>query len=495
MAAVASESDGEGSRCSADCPQPCRQTVYEPSLSYALLSTLSVDQILSREDFDLEGKYGVALETVQRVNSDTFTTDLKMLTSLKRHYEEMKRHVSEFLNEDVEDAIAIKLLEAVGQMRIITVKDCNKILGEFHEYKKEFESKFSVNIKLLQDYHTNLRDSYQQLRQGMELYTRKILSGYEEVDEYLPAIANNSKMWASLTWATIDVLYNDMLAADPNRQNEKYVPVQYFTGDTREACVSTFKAAQVDLASLSNLFSAIERDTRGGVQRVDLFEDYVRRLNTFMTGYTSNYDATDKCVQEFSSLVNRIVTWLGIHTQRQVNETNKQEKDRQEEAINQFADNRDDLNFDIDIVTKRLNRYSRNLIMKMDYLKAITEASGGETTTLLSKIELFTSRAQSETVDPLKTMIDQAKKELESWYKEALNFAVDIDGYLTRNYFWQRVGEMDIWKLPSPNLEEATSPYFLRETLEFWRIWDPNMPIKEFVQVSQFYHFSNLSFS
>ena len=448
-----------------------------------------MDQILNRQDFDLEGKYGVALETVQRVNPDTFTKDLMMLTSLKRDYEEMKRHVSDFLNPNVQDAIAIKLLEAVAEMRIITVNDCKQVLGEFKEYKKAFESKFSGNIKLLKDYHMNLETSYEQLKQGMELYTRNIQSGFNYVDEYLPVIANDAKMWTSLIWATIEVLEKDMLTTDPSRQNEKYVPAQYFTEDTKKSCKETFRYAPSTMANLLSVYSNIETHTKSNNQRVDLFQSYLDSLNNVMNNnYTIMYEETTQCVQEFSSIVNNIVEWLDRHTLKNVNETSKKDIDQQEKAINQFADNRDNLISDIEIVTTNLNKYSRNQTMKLNYLTAITTAMGGETTTLLSKIDLFTTRAQSETVDPLKARITEAKQELEKWYVEALKLAVDVNGYMDSDYFWHRVGSMDIWKLPSPNLEEATSPYFLREALEFWRIWDPNMPIKEFVEVSLIFH-------
>ncbi len=87
--------NGTAVKCT-ECTQPCNQTVYEPTLSYAVLSTLSVGQILNREDFDLEGKYKAALETVQRVNPDVFTKDLNMLSTLERAYEEMERQVFPF---------------------------------------------------------------------------------------------------------------------------------------------------------------------------------------------------------------------------------------------------------------------------------------------------------------------------------------------------------------------------------------------------------------
>ena len=186
--------------------------------------------------------------------------------------------------------------------------------------------------------------------------------------------------------------------------------------------------------------------------------------------------------------MNEIVEWLDKNTLKNVNETNKGEIEKQENAINQFADNRKNLDDDTDIVTTNLNKYSRNQTMKLNYLIAITSASGSETTTLSSKIDLFTKRAKSQTIDPLKATITEAKQEVEKLYVDALKLAVDVNGYMEGNYFWQRVGSMDIWRLPSPNLEEATSPYYLREALEFWRIWDQNMPIKEFVEVSLFWN-------
>ena len=275
--------------------------MYEPSLSYAHLSTLSVAQIL-RQDFDLKEKYGVALETVQRVNPDIFTNDIHMLTSLKRSYEEMERHVSDFLNKNVEDATAIKLLEAVAEMRRITVNDSKNVLGEFKEYKRVFESKFSDNIKLLNDYHMNLETTYEQLKQGMELYTRNIQSGFSYVDEYLPVIANDAKMWTSLIRATIEVLEKDMLTTDPSHQDEEYVPAQYFTEDTKKACKETFRYAPSTMANLLSLYSVIETHTKSNNQRLDLFQSYLDTLNNVMNNYTDMHKETTECVQEFSSI-------------------------------------------------------------------------------------------------------------------------------------------------------------------------------------------------
>ena len=66
------------------CPKPCKQTVYEPALSHAALSYLSVDNILSENIDELAKKYHKALEAQQRVREDTFLEDLQMIDDIHR---------------------------------------------------------------------------------------------------------------------------------------------------------------------------------------------------------------------------------------------------------------------------------------------------------------------------------------------------------------------------------------------------------------------------
>lgn len=454
------------------CPQPCNQTVYEPSLSYALLSTLSEDQILSRQDFNLEGKYEVALETVQRVNPEIFTEDIRMLMALDHAYKEMNRHVAEFLDENTDNAIAIKLLLTVAEIRTITVRDCSSILQEMREFKKSFETKFSANIDLLKLYNGNLDISYREVKQILELSSRQ--SGVL-ISDYLEEMATDARMWTALTRATIDVLDNDMVKADLNTQNGQTLPAQYFTDHTKDQCVEAFAQVKSSLDTLMNVYANV--DTQPHLTAI-------RDLDYSMGQYNDQYEKTNTCIHEYSSILDDIVKWLDENSVKKVNTSNDADRKKQEDAITQFADNKMDLEKDWNLVKTNLLKYSKNQTEKLDFLKAITEAAENEATTLLSKIEVFTSRVQSETVEPLKKMITEAKKQLEGVYKEALNYAVDIDSYMRKNYFYQKVTDMNIWKLPAPNLEEPHNPYYFRETLELWKIWDQNMPLNEFVRVS-----------
>ena len=465
------------------CPQPCDQTVYEASLSYALLSELSVDQIQYREGYDLPQKYEKALETVQRVDSKIFTNDISMLLALKRAYKEMERHVTAFLSQqETDSAIAIKILGTVAEIRLITVRDCRKVLEEMRKFKKTFETKFNNTISLLNLYHKNLNTSYSQVRQILEL------SG-GSVTGYLEQMANDARMWADLARATVNALDNDMVRANLSTQNEKYLPDQYFEDSTKESCRKAFENLLRSLDTLINVYAGIAERAKTGSTR----SDEIERLNKDMNVYNNLYGETDKCIHEYWWILDKIVSWLDEHKVENINDTNNEDLNKQNKTIAQFADNQEKLKTDRELVETNLLQYSLNQIEKLTYLEAITETPENEETTLQSKIDVFTNRVESKTVQPLKEMITNARTQLETEYKEALNFAVDIDNYMKKNYFYQGVTGMNIWKLPSPNVDEPSNPTYFRETLELWKIWDQNMPLKEFVRVS--INFNKLKYS
>ena len=61
-----------------NCPKPCNQTIYEPTLSSAALSVLSVDNILSNSREIVQTKYHKALEV-----RDTSVSKFNQLVTAK----------------------------------------------------------------------------------------------------------------------------------------------------------------------------------------------------------------------------------------------------------------------------------------------------------------------------------------------------------------------------------------------------------------------------
>jgi len=105
----------ETSRC--NCTKPCTQTLYEPGLSQAALSVLSVDSILSADTEALERRYHAAIESRQRVTDIFFVRDLQLVLDIQRHYLNLRRFAKTYLGDlgDFEKSSFAKVCTVLAQ--------------------------------------------------------------------------------------------------------------------------------------------------------------------------------------------------------------------------------------------------------------------------------------------------------------------------------------------------------------------------------------------
>ena len=76
--------------CSA-CKEPCEKTSYDPSLSYAALSSLNVRKVMDTSKFnDVRNNYESARGVEQRLTGTSFSEDLTNLDAIKQTYTEVK---------------------------------------------------------------------------------------------------------------------------------------------------------------------------------------------------------------------------------------------------------------------------------------------------------------------------------------------------------------------------------------------------------------------
>ena len=83
----------KNTNCNSECPKPCNQSVYEPVLSYAQLSTQNVDGILVNDYAPLMEEYSIALEARQRLDANILTRDITAYQNLIDGYDELTRFV------------------------------------------------------------------------------------------------------------------------------------------------------------------------------------------------------------------------------------------------------------------------------------------------------------------------------------------------------------------------------------------------------------------
>jgi len=111
MACRVHEDAIETSPC--NCTKPCTQTLYEPGLSQAALSVLSVDNILSADMDALRRRYHAAIESRQRVTDHVFVDDLQLIADIKRYYLNMRRFAKTYLGDFEKSSFA----KVVAQVR------------------------------------------------------------------------------------------------------------------------------------------------------------------------------------------------------------------------------------------------------------------------------------------------------------------------------------------------------------------------------------------
>ena len=483
------------------CPKPCEQIVYEPSLSYALLSTMSVEQILNREDFDLKGRYMVALETGQRVDAEVFTNDINMLSNLYRYYQDMKRLIRDFLNSNVTEATAIKVLDTVTEIKEIAINDSRVLLEDLLGYRQTYNALFEDSINLTLYYDGRMEETYKEVMQLM-----KISIENKRKQEYLNAKADKGKELATLIYESVDWIENDLVSkeilerelrsrsryrfrSDSDYRLIKSGEYEKYESTYPESFYQTDQNCELKFSSLKNSLSSL-KNTYSTIRSVSSLHNnptrYTNLLKDDTTKYDTAFEEAEECFNRYPRILQRIDDWLNGHTLHSVEKTMGKEKKTRELSIEEFASQKKNLEADEEIVKDVLDKYSLNKedMSKMDYLRTITgelESNQGET--LRARINTFVSQVIRQTTDPLKDQISTAKQELESWYKEVLNLAVDVDPYLRSGYFHDKASYMKIWKEPGPNLEDPKNPIYNQQTLEMWRIWDNNMDTKTFVQV------------
>ena len=339
-------------------------------------------------------------------------------------------------------------------------------------YKQAFDKAFAANIKLLQTYDGNVETAYQQVVQLMELAQRK-----RQVSPYLTEFSDNGKQWALLVWDTIDQLKIDMV--NHNRDDDEFSPENYFSAKTRPECESSFHDATESLTTLTQRYDRISQLARQGSYWQ--FNAELSNLIQETADYHKRFTFNAGCINQYSSILNDIVDWLNNNTVANVQEENAAKLKKQNDVNKQFQGRIQDLRDDTQLVTETFLQYATNKIDKTKYLETIMVTDGN---TLISRIELFQSSVKTDTIEPLKEMITDARDDLKSRYREALNFAVSMDTYLEDAYFYRRASRMNIWRLPVPNIDNPSSPVNAKETLDMWEVWDQNMPILKFVQVN-----------
>ncbi|CAD5120152.1 DgyrCDS8727 [Dimorphilus gyrociliatus] len=132
---------GAGKNLSCICSEPCERSAYEPSLSYASLSSLSVEKVLNSDTTDLYNKYKTAREINQKVDSKTYLKNLNLLHNLNTGLGKLRKFVEDN-TKNPKKSIFIKVLSAKKYMVDQFIADINRVFDDFSDFVKYYKQAY-----------------------------------------------------------------------------------------------------------------------------------------------------------------------------------------------------------------------------------------------------------------------------------------------------------------------------------------------------------------
>lgn len=460
-------SEGDRQQCSHGCPKPCHQTVYEPALSYALLSSMSVDQILTEDSTELQRRYDNALETRQRTDGDIFTDDLNVLSELIKYYDDIMRLVKEYLTSD-EEALFPNLLQAVKtfEANIFLERDLHNLLGSIANFNGVYRKLYDDKKNLLFNYSTVIATNLNEIDQVLYL-----TSVTNRVHQYAEEVSARGIMYVTMQRETLnllrDSLLNTSLAVESSFQ-VLYLPEIFFINQL--GCDNRITALNVTLNLLEGNISLINQYASSNrVNNLKRMRDDFRAL---IDEYNESGNRAKKCLQEYPLLLQETLEWF----------------DRSRELVSNSLGRIDSQDYVVESVLARVeedhrrvksarNEYTNAVITKLELLQEILNLGNQDRPT--TTISTFTTRVKSWISGPVRQEIQNALDDMEDKYLTGMMYATNISHYLVQYYFYPRAEQMILWREPMPNIERPET--YDDMGTELWRIWDRNTHIQDFV--------------
>lgn len=467
-----------------DCPKPCEQTIYEPALSHASLSVLSVDSILSEDKELLLFKYRRALEANQRINADIFEYDLIKLLDINRLYTDMIKFAENYLGDFQKSSLAKISIAVTTLVKKIFKSDLNNLLGDVTKYQKAYIDKYrNINQLIVKIYSTETKTCFEELDQLVKLSISQ-----NETHRFLNEITEKCLMKAALMQEAVGTFlqmstYNreESLASasgtngyEPGKLNVKLKYCPIILKDVME----TLETIGMTLEMFGLNKDDIKKERRKKMKSNDsplvIIERVFDNLSRHMTSFIDQIVNLRGCLKEYDDVVSDTYKWfmrVGYDTTELSKDTLFSGK------VYNFTTESMKVRADWENVAKMLYGYSYGTISKLKYLSHFS-SDNEESSEVLSNIDQFIDKIKTELTHPLRQRVNKIRQQLYVYYTEALSKTAELEQYLRPFIFYEKSTMMIIWKVPSPNVEFPDR--FHDKGREHWKVWNRDKTIADF---------------
>ncbi len=424
---------------------------YGADISYASLTTLSLDNILTGSTKHVEERYKETLEIEHRVRIQYFQDTLEGLENVTKTMEELLYVTGEYL-QFTRKRLSLALFKLSKEISRDFNNSFNQIQEYVHEYEKEIGNVI-LNVEALKFYQSDIFYFIEFMR------TTQVLDFAEDTPSrakfegqvlQLLLLADKLHTITNLSYRIISAaITNSKSSYTPNLPNI-FWPDIYKDSN----CNHTIKTLIFDLlpklhTNTSQLFTVIQND----ILQPDSFNLYVYTISIILQNISNNIPVTLKCLSLY-----RLTLMSTFNTIRSVAE--------------QFELNTNILTFSIDnlvssvtydtrnihrlisLVRYLKNKYSAYEITKLELAKGIQQQNIEKVNAIIYKIVQI---VENQWLASMKLKMNDIKTNVPIWYHQILQALGTIAPYFPTSKAVDKIARnMSIWRQPKPELKSSS---------------------------------------
>ncbi|ELT92340.1 hypothetical protein CAPTEDRAFT_191217 [Capitella teleta] len=471
-----------------ECPKPCKQTIYEPGLSQAALSILSVDNILTENMETLKAKYHNALGARQRVESN-FVDDLTMIKDIQKHYLDLRRFTKTYLGDYDKSNFAKIWLSSETLLKIFQ-EDMGQLLVSIPDHNKAYKTFYAKQVQALRVY---LKDLDKTLSELDEVLSEDKGNSKTYGEELMIEIQKQAFVRITLAHANFKNFLRIINKTSSNEVTDpeklellEFLPRRYTIWEKQ--CNLGMNKLMDNLEIIKDALYKLGAELHGGkpgdsegrirVLRNEEMNGRIQEISKevlrLVRTYLRKSHNVEKCVTEYQETLENVNKW--IESARALSEKYTPENRQRSAAIFNYTQEVKIIETDENDVQKLFHDYSYARISRLHMLKHFNPE--GRSSEVLSHLNVFINKIQSRVTEPLRKRIESIRSDLQLHYKTGFKRAAELEKYITEHSFYDKASKMDIWRIPTPNLESPDR--FNDKAQEFWTVWNRDVSIDDF---------------
>lgn len=450
---------------SCNCPKPCRQVVFEPFLSNAALSKLSVQQLLSNDLKPLKNKFTKAYETSQRVSTETFIQDISRLDQVLNDFVQFIQLTGQYL-ENVEQSSFDKAWRSAKRLISLFEHDEKKYLEGIDKLVKDYNNEYRQGDIILSAQLEGMKIGLLEVLQYLQFRT---VTSDEPSSNLFSTTVREALIKSERIVQTLNVIYDKRWSV-PSSGDDIRVSWNIDTGSKN--CSDEVIDLRKDLYSIQVLLEEFSSPS------FSLNHSNANIVNSFKsnTSYLINLsENVGTCLTEYITAITALSTFASTAMNDLTQLTNNQNNFLLDSSYN-YKDEVGNIDANIKMLNETTQKYIQARIKKGKMLEIFSGEVGRGG--MLENVRLFKDKLLQRVTIPLQARISDIEKKLKTKYKEMLSLSAKTETYFKKGYFYSAAEKMIIWKGIAPNFENPAN--IKQEGKELVSLWIRGTPISEF---------------